>query len=56
MQGGPVVVRPRVVVPPPVVVRPRVVVPPVYAYPCYRSVAPFNFYYQGRNVSIGIGF
>jgi hypothetical protein len=53
---GPVVVRPPVVYAPPIVVRPRVVYPPVYGYPYYEPAAPFNFYYQGRGVSVGVGF
>jgi hypothetical protein len=55
---GPVVVRP------PVWVGPRVVVPvgppavcrPAYGYPYYAPYPRYGFYYQGRGLSLGIGF
>lgn len=57
---GPVVVHPRVWVPPPVVVRPRVVYPPVYRYDYgygyYDCPPSFGFQYHGNRVSIGVGF
>jgi hypothetical protein len=62
---GPMVVRPPVWAVPQVVVAAPVVVyrqpacyPPVYSYP-YRYYAPVpraGFYYQGRGLSLGIGW
>jgi hypothetical protein len=55
---GPVVVRP------PVWVGPRAIVPvpptavygPAYACPYYAPYPRYGFYYQGRGLSLGIGF
>jgi hypothetical protein len=46
---SPVWVAPRVVVPVPVY-------PPVYRPGCYYPAPAYGFYYQGRGLSIGVGF
>ena len=50
---APLVVGPTVVVPAPVY--PQVVYPPMYRYPYYPRPA-YGFYYQGRGLSLGVGF
>jgi hypothetical protein len=53
------------VVRPPVLLRPQLYVPApayyyyypsVYPYRCYEPLPHYGFYYQGRGVSLGIGF
>ena len=51
---GAVVVRPPVVIAPPVVVAPPIY--PTYYPRCYYSAPSYGFYYQGRGLSIGVGF
>jgi hypothetical protein len=46
---GPVVMRPPVVIAPPIY-------PPIYRPRCYEPVPYYGFYYQGRGLSIGVGF
>jgi hypothetical protein len=52
---GPVVVRAPVLVAPRVVV-PAPIYPPVYRTRYYYPEPSYGFYYQGRGVSIGVGF
>ena len=51
---GPVVVRSPWVAPPVIVRVPAY--PPVYAPRCYYPGPSYGFYYQGRGLSIGVGF
>ena len=57
--GGPrqevVVVRPPLWIAPPVIAPVRVY-PPVYRYGYYCPAPSAGFYYQGRGLSIGVGF
>ena len=52
---GPVVVRSPGWIAPPVVVRVPSY-PPVYRYRYYDPSPSYGFYYQGRGLSIGVGF
>lgn len=52
---GPAMVYPRVWAPPAVIVR-APVYPPVYGYRYCAPRPSSGFYYQGRGVSIGVGF
>ncbi len=52
---GPAVVRPHAWVAPPMVM-PVPVYPPVYRPRYYYPTPGYGFYYQGRGVSVGVGF
>jgi hypothetical protein len=46
-----VLLQPRLYVP-----APAYYYPPVYPYRCYTPLPYYGFYYQGRGISLGIGF
>lgn len=54
MVHPPVWVRPAMIVPAPIY--PRAVYPPAYCYPRYNFGPTYGFYYQGRGLSLGVGF
>ncbi len=53
---APVLAPPLVRVAPPVIAPVRVYPPVVYRPRCYEPAPSYGFYYQGRGLSIGIGF